>query len=108
MESPNKFSGEIEADETFVGGKTKNMHKSKQAKLKADGRLRRGTVGKAIVTGLLERNTKQARVKVMPNVRAFHIRTNIIDNVEKGSLIYSDALRPYRNVDVDGVGHDFI
>lgn len=80
-----KLSGEVEADETFVGGKLRNMHAKKQAQLKADGRKRRGAVGKAIVSGLLERNTKEARVKVMPNTRAFHLRTNIIKNVEKGS-----------------------
>src|SRR5258708_2711560 len=92
-----KLSGEIEADETFIGGKIKNMHASKHARLKVDGRKRRGAVGKAIVSGLLERNTNEARVKVMPNTRAFHLRTNIIENVEKGSTIYSDALKSFSN-----------
>jgi len=36
------------------------------------------------------------------------MRTNIIANVEKGSTIYSDALRSYRNVGVDGFIHEFI
>ena len=36
------------------------------------------------------------------------IRDSIIDNVVKGSTIYSDALRSYRNVDVDGFEHEFI
>jgi transposase-like protein len=103
-----KLSGEVEADETFIGGKLSNMHKVKQAQLTRDGRQRKGVVGKAIVSGLLERHTKEARVKVMPNVRAFHIRTNIIDNVEKGTTIYSDALRSYRNTTVDGFEHEFI
>lgn len=40
--------------------------------------------GKAIVTGLLDREKREARVKVMPNVRAYHIRTNINDNLSKG------------------------
>src|SRR5258708_5576071 len=104
----SKLSGEVEADETFIGGKLKNMHKSKQAKLKEDGRKRRGVVGKAIVSGLLERNTKEARVKVLPFTRQFHIRTNINENVEKGSTIYSDALKSYQNVHVDGFVHEFI
>ena len=64
--------------------------------------------GKAIVSGLLDRQTGEARTKVMPNVRAYHLRTNIIENVVKGSTIYSDALRSYRNVDVDGYEHEFI
>ena len=103
-----KFSGEVEADETFVGGKMANMHKHRQAKLRALGRSRGGVFGKAIVTGLLDRNTKKARVKVMGNVRQFGLRTNIAENVEQGSTIYSDALKSYRNVGADGFVHEFI
>jgi transposase-like protein len=103
-----KLSGEVEADETFIGGKLGNMHGDKQKKLQADGRKMRGMVGKAVVSGLLDRNTKEARVKVLSNVRAFHIRNNVIENVEKGSIIYSDSLRSYRNVPVDGYIHEFI
>jgi transposase-like protein len=64
--------------------------------------------GKAIVTGLLDRNTKKARVKVTGNVRQFGLRTNIIENVEQGSTIYSDALKSYRNLGADGFVHEFI
>jgi transposase-like protein len=103
-----KFSGEVEADETFVGGKLGNMHAHRQAKLRALGRSRGGVFGKAIVTGLLDRNTKKARVKVTGNVRQFGIRTNVIENVEKGSSVYSDALKSYRNLGADGFVHEFI
>jgi transposase-like protein len=103
-----KFSGEVEADETFVGGKTANMHLDKQTRMRMGKKRTGGFEGKAVVSGLLERNTKKARVKVMPNTRAFYLRTNIIENVERGSMIYSDALRSYRNVDVDGFAHEFI
>jgi transposase-like protein len=47
------LTGTIEADETFIGGRVSNMHKSKRAKL---GGKKRGVVGKAIVVGMLERN----------------------------------------------------
>jgi transposase-like protein len=104
-----KFSGEVEADETFVGGKMANMHAHRQAKLRAAGRGRRGGVlGKAIVSGLLDRNTREARVKVMGNVRQFGLRTNIAENVEQGSTVYSDALKSYRNLGADGFIHEFI
>lgn len=103
-----KFRGEVEADETFVGGKVGNMILSKQEALKASGTKLRGLSSKAIVTGLLERKTRTARVKVLPSVRAYHVRTNIIENVEKGATIYSDALRSYRNVPADGFFHGFI
>jgi transposase-like protein len=103
-----KMSGEVEADETFVGGKLANMHAHRQAKMRELGRSRGGVFGKAIVTGLLDRNTKQARVKVTGNVRQFGIRKNIVENVEKGSTVYSDALKSYRNLGVDGFVHEFI
>ena len=49
-----KLSGQVEADETFIGGLAKNMHKDKKAE-KIKGR---GGVGKAIVMGMLERQGK--------------------------------------------------
>jgi len=104
----NKLSGTIEADETFIGGKAINMHAKKLAQLKAEGRtLKAGGTGKAIVMGLLERHG-EARVTVTPHARAFQVRTNVVENVEKGSTIYSDALRSYRNLPVDGFVHEFI
>src|SRR3984893_2085243 len=85
-----------------------NMHAHRQKKLRAEGRSRGGVFGKAIVSGLLDRHTKQARVKVVPNVRQFGLRTNIAENVEKGSTVYSDALKSYRNLGADGFVHEFI
>jgi hypothetical protein len=92
----------------FVGGKMADIHAHRQAKLRVLGPSRGGVYGKAIVGGLLDRNTKKARVKVMGDVRQFGIRTNVIDNVEKGPTIYSDALKSYRNLGVDGFVHEFI
>jgi len=103
-----KLSGVVEADETFVGGKTINMHLDKQTRLRMGKKRTGGVEGKTVVMGLLDRNTKQARVKVSPNNRAFHVRTNVIEHVEKGSTIYSDSLRSYRNLPVDGYVHQFI
>ena len=50
------FSGPVEADETYIGGKRKNMPKSKRAKLEG-----RGAVGKAIVIGTKDRDTNRNR-----------------------------------------------
>jgi transposase-like protein len=103
-----KFTGEVEADESFIGGKMANMHAHRQAKLRAEGRSRGGVFGKAIVAGLLDRNTKKAKVKVVGNVRQYGLRTNIAENVEEGSTVYSDALKSYRNLGADGFVHEFI
>jgi transposase-like protein len=107
MPTAAKLKGTVEADETFVGGKAINMHAKRLAKLKAEGRLRAGSQGKAIVAGLLERHG-EARVKVVSHTRAWHLRNNVIANVEKGSAVYSDALKSYSNLPVDGYVHEFI
>ena len=64
----DKMGGEVEVDETFIGGKARNMHKDKRAE-KITGR---GGVGKAAVMGLLERHGPDGhstvRTKVVPNV----------------------------------------
>src|SRR5205085_3952950 len=88
LEPSEKLSGTVEADETFIGGKAINMHAKKLAKLKAEGRtLKAGGTGKAIVMGLLERHG-EARVDVTSHVRAFQVRSNVIQNVENGWKIY--------------------
>jgi transposase-like protein len=104
----NKLSGTVEADETFVGGKVANMHLDKQTRMRMGKKRTGGFEGKAVVSGLLERHGGKARVKVLPNTRAFHVRMNVIENVEKGSTVYSDSLRSYRNLPVDGYVHEFI
>ena len=110
MQNPatKKLSGEIEGDESFFGGKAANMHLDKLTRLRMGKARIGGTEGKVAVMGLLERNSKNVRLKVLPNVRAFHVRGNVIDNVEKGSTVYSDSLRSYRNLPVDGFTHEFI
>ena len=59
-DSPEKLSGKIEADETFIGGSARFMHKSRKEKTLKGGR---GTSGKAIVMGILERGDKKEKGK---------------------------------------------
>jgi transposase-like protein len=64
-----KLSGHVEADETFIGGLARNMHRDKRGK-KINGT---GGSGKAIVMGMLERGTiakhSKIRTKVLPNTQ---------------------------------------
>ena len=96
-----KLSGSVEADETFVGGKIRNMNlKAKGRKILKDGRLASGgTQGKAIVMGLLERHgaseTSQARVQVVAKRKRTHVVPLIKQHVEKGSNLYTDQLKSY-------------
>jgi hypothetical protein len=66
--SLTKLRGRIEADETFIGGKVRNMHRSKRQRVM--GSRRGGTYSKAIVMGMLERGTKTVHVQVVENTEA--------------------------------------
>src|SRR6266404_3573971 len=92
-----KFAGNVEVDETFIGGKARNMHKGTR---KAKGT---GVAGKAAVLGLLERNSvkqsSRVRLKVVENVRRPSLQPHIRDHVEAGSQVHTDALRSYNGLD---------
>ena len=88
--SIDKLSGEIEADETFVGGLARNMHADKKAR-KITGT---GGKDKTIVMGILERGGK-VRASVVPTRRRHHVQGEIRKHVEAGSAIFTDALKSY-------------
>ncbi len=81
------LGGEVEVDETFIGGKARNMHPEvKRRRQKESGR---NLAGKAIVLGMLERG-KNIRATVIPDRTAFTMRPIIGTNVEAGTQIFSD------------------
>ena len=102
-----KLNGEIEADETYIGGKAENMHKWKREAMGVQGR---GTVGKAIVFGLLERNagdkTSKVKTKVVKSTKKKNLQPEIRNSVEAGSSLFTDALQSYRGM--DEFIHDYI
>src|SRR6267154_4389057 len=69
----NKMTGTVEADETFVGGAARNMHADNRAEV-IHGR---GPMGKAIVFGLLERETGKVRTSVVGTRRKHHLHAEI-------------------------------
>jgi transposase-like protein len=89
--SINKMTGTIEADETFIGGKARNMHAGRRA-AKIHGR---GPMGKAIVFGLLDRETGKVRTSVVDGRRKHHLHSEIRENVAPGSELHTDALKSY-------------
>ena len=95
-----KLSGEVEADETYIGGKVENMHKWDRLQQGIQGR---GTVGKAIVFGLLERNagdkTSKVKTKVVGNTKKRTLQPEIRNSVESGSNLFTDALKSYQGMD---------
>ena len=80
------LSGEVEVDETFIGGKARNMHKDRKREVQKEGR---NTGGKAIVLGMLERAGK-VRATVIPDRTKKSMQGDIAGTVEKGSSIMSD------------------
>lgn len=97
-----KLSGEVEVDETFIGGKAKNMHKAKREKL-IQGR---GSVGKTAVMGLLERKGN-VRANVIEKTDRKTLHTQVKDNVETDSNLFTDEWRGYNGLDSDYV-HEVI
>jgi len=101
----DKMSGTVEADETFVGGKARNMHKGKR---KAKGR---GVIGKTAVMGLLERHTKKGKSKVrafvVDNTKRRTLQPVVREHVETGSNIYTDSLASYVGLNPEFV-HGFV
>jgi len=97
----------VEADETFVGGLAKNMHKSRRDKMIKGT----GGAGKTAVMGLLERHSEkkssQVRTKVLENVQRVTLHDVIHKNVESGSHVYTDALIAYRELN-SIFTHDFV
>lgn len=91
-----KLSGEVEVDESFIGGAARNMHADDKAR-KLQGR-RGGTQGKAIVAAVLERGGK-VRTKVVEKRRKPQLQAFVRENVEPKSELYSDALKSYEGLD---------
>ncbi len=80
------LSGEVEVDETFIGGKARNMHKSRKVQTQ---KLGRNLGSKAIVMGMLERG-KTVRATVIPDRTKASIQPIVRANVEPGAEIFSD------------------
>ncbi len=90
-----KLSGEVEADETFIGGRARFMHKADRArKIKGTG-----SMGKAAVMALLERHGIDGHstviVKHVPNVRRRALTPEVHRHVELGAEVFTDALPSY-------------
>jgi transposase-like protein len=88
----------VEADETFVGGLSKNMHKNRRKRTITGP----GHHGKAAVMGLLERHTEkghsQVRAQVITDLRGESLYAVIHKHVEPDTNIYTDAWQAYRNM----------
>ena len=95
-ENDGKLGGEVEADETFIGGKARNMH-VRQRRRRITGT---GGKDKTVVFGVLERGGT-VRTKVVTNRRKKTLQPEIKKHVEAGAALYSDALLSYQGLESD-------
>lgn len=98
-----KASGQVEADETFIGGKARNMHAYKrEEKIKG-----RGPSGKTIVMGILERHGEdeisKVRTKVIEDRTSESVQGEVRKAVEPNSEVFTDELASYAGLDKDYV-----
>jgi transposase-like protein len=91
-ESAIMLSGEVEADETFIGGKARNMHLSKKAR-RITGT---GTVETAVM-GILERGGT-VRTSVVADRKKKTLQAEVKKHVEAGAALYTDALLSYEGL----------
>lgn len=90
----NKLDGEVEVDETFIGGKARSMHASKRER-KITGT---GGIKKAMVQGMVERGGK-VRAFEVETLRKKELQKNVREHVEAGSAIFPDELKSYEGLD---------
>ena len=91
-----KFSGIVEVDETYIGGKARNMHKSVR-KHKIHGT---GGTDKAKVLGMIERGGK-VRAAVVPDTKRSTLQGHVREAVVPGTSVFSDAHNGYRGLGAD-------
>jgi len=95
----DKMGGPTEADETFIGGKARNMHKHKRAE-KITGT---GGAGKELVVGLLDRETRKVRVAHVPNRKKGTLQAHVKQHVVTGAELFTDELASYTGLDKEYV-----
>lgn len=94
----NMLDGEVEVDETYIGGKARHMHR-------ADRERRLGTtkgglhpaIGKTAVIGMVERGGK-VRAKVVEDTKMRTLESYVRDSIEPGATVYTDDLPSYRRL----------
>jgi ISXO2-like transposase domain len=113
--SVGKFGGpgnEVEADESFVGGKAKNMHANRRDKFRqaressvtGDSRL----VMKTAVMGILDREQRKVRATIVSKINRHVLQAELLNHVAHGSTIYTDEAALYRALPPENYTHAFV
>lgn len=92
-EADDDFGGPVEVDETYFGGRRRNMHGEKRKEL--DGR---GTSGKTAVAGIKDRPTDQVRAKMVKKTDGATLQHYIVENVNWQAKVYTDEATAYASL----------
>jgi transposase-like protein len=97
------FGGPVEGDETFIGPNPAKMHKDRKAKVQARDGMKGGFVGKTAVQGLLDREMRQVRARVLPNMKRETLQNMVLNNVTPFAKVYTDEASGY-----EGLSKNFV
>jgi len=89
-------SGTVEVDETFIGGKARNMHKDVKAR-RISGRQGNNAQDKVLVMGMVERGG-HVRTEIIKDRFTSTLRRNVNKHVNVGTILYSDELQAYKGL----------
>ena len=90
------FQGPVEVDETYIGGKRKNMPKARRRALTGCG-----AVGKAIVAGAKYLATNRVSARTIPNTQTATLQGFVKDHAAPGATVYTDGASGYKGMPFD-------
>ncbi len=107
-EAPTLIGGPaqiVECDETFIGGKITNKHVKDRERMQRHITMRDP---KTPVMGMLDREARQVRAKVIPYVRREVLQQEILDNISRGSKVFTDGEKGYQSLAESNYVHDTV
>lgn len=92
------YNGPVEVDETYMGGKRKNMSNAKRKELSGTGR---GSVGKTAVVGVKDRDTNQVSARVITDTKKTTLQGFVSEHAAPGAKVYTDEASAYEGMPFD-------